>query len=122
MRKLFLLSILILTSCSSAKSSSNLHLAENTECKVRGNSANWQAAYCMWINSTNDFDNTEVKRCYDLALRHKGIPQDECQRSVYFKTEICKILITEKYYNFNGNLDECLLSEDTTPKVVKEGL
>ncbi len=120
---IFLSSILI--SCSPSKSTftgTDLYLNENPDCKIKGKSENWQAAYCLWINTTNDFNNTQVKHCYDLALRHQGIPQAPCDRNMYFKNEICKMMVAEQYFNYAGTVNDCLLSEDTVPKVVKEGL
>lgn len=125
MQKICLFLALLLTSCSASKSTfmgKDLYLNENSNCEIKGNPSNWQAAYCMWLNTTNDFNNEEVKHCYDLTLRHKAIPQEPCARNKYFKNEICQMMLTEKYFNYSGTVSDCLLSEDTTPKVVKEGL
>lgn len=124
LRKIILLSLTFI-SCSSSQSTftgRELYLNENPTCEIKGKPENWQAAYCLWINTTNDFNNTEVKHCYDLALRHQGIPQSPCERNKYFKNELCKMMVAQKYFNYSGTVNDCLVSEDTVPKVVKEGI
>lgn len=93
---------------------------ENPNCAVKGNSANWQAAYCMWMNKTNEYDTDDVKACYDALTERQGIPRNLCERNQYFKKEICKTLVMDK--TFPGSLSDCLASDDSIPRVVREGL
>jgi len=93
---------------------------ENSNCSVKGNSANWQAAYCMWMNKTNDYGMDEVQRCYAALTEREGIPSRLCERNEYFKREICKTLVLDQTYK--GSLSDCLASDDAVPRVVREGL
>ena len=93
---------------------------ENSNCSVKGNSANWQAAYCMWMNKSNEFDTDEVKACYNALTEREGIPRALCERNQYFKKEICKTLVLDK--TFPGSLSDCVASDDSIPRVVREGL
>jgi hypothetical protein len=94
--------------------------SENPTCQVRGNAANWQAAYCLWFNHTNDFEKDEVQDCYATLTEREGIPRTICDRNLYFKREICKTLALDKY--FGGSVENCIQSDDSVPVVVREGL
>lgn len=93
---------------------------ENPTCEIRGNSANWQAAYCLWMNSSKDFYNDDVQGCYKDLTEREGIPRSYCERNKYFKREICKTLALRNY--FDGSVDSCLKSDESVPLVVREGL
>ena len=93
---------------------------ENYQCAVKGNTANWQAAYCMWLNKTNDFEADGVEDCFETLTEHEGIPKKLCERNEYFKREICKTLVMDRI--FHGSMTECLRSDDSVPRVVREGL
>ena len=93
---------------------------ENTQCAVKGNAANWQAAYCLWMNKTNDFEKEGVQECFDTLTEREGIPTKLCDRNEFFKREICRSLMMEKL--FIGTFTECLASDGSVPRVVREGL
>lgn len=130
--RIFFVSIVILGSLACAESydtrpsredsliRSEMWKLDNASCQVKGNSANWQAAYCMWMNKTNDFSLDEVQACYKTLSQRQGIPQDLCSRNEFFKKEICKTLVLD--HIFPGSLGECLASDDSVPRVVREGL
>ncbi|MBP9838192.1 MAG: hypothetical protein KBC84_05710 [Proteobacteria bacterium] len=129
--QLFLsLALLFTLSCSNNKSSlesdinarerSEIWKTENPNCQVRGNTANWQTAYCMWLNQTNEAKDELVEQCYKMLTAHKAIPEELCARNLFFKTEICKTLVLDQY--FDNSLEDCIKSDDSIPKVVKEGL
>ncbi len=94
--------------------------SENPQCEVKGNAANWQAAYCMWLNHTQDFEQEDVQDCYSMLVDREGIPKTNCERNLYFKREICKTLVIDNF--FQGSLDACLRSDDSVPLVVREGI
>ena len=126
------LTLSLLTGCSDGsgeitpdRESKRLSLAkvwktENSHCEVQGNPANWQGAFCMWLNKTTDFKADEVQNCYQLASKRQGIPTQTCDRNRYFKREICKTLVID--HIFIGSLDDCLRSDDAVPVAVREGL
>ncbi len=93
---------------------------ENPQCEVKGNAANWQAAYCMWMNRTNDSEADEVQNCYNSLTSREGIPRSLCERNQFFKREICKTLVVDR--TFTGSVSDCLRSDDSVPRVVREGL
>ena len=99
---------------------SDIWKTENPHCQVRGNTANWQASYCMYINHTKEFDDDLVQQCYKLATDREGIPRGFCERNLYFKREICRGLVLDHY--FGASLDECMQSDESVPLVVREGL
>ncbi|MFN8390618.1 MAG: hypothetical protein U0136_10035 [Bdellovibrionota bacterium] len=99
---------------------SGIWQSENPQCQVRGNAANWQAAYCMWLNRTNDFKEDIVQDCYSMLTERQGIPKTICERNLYFKREMCKTLALDDY--FKGSVEECIRSNDSVPLVVREGL
>ncbi len=93
---------------------------ENATCDVKGNTANWQAAYCMWLNQAESFDQSEVQDCFKMLDGRRGVPQTSCDRNLYFKREICKSLAVDGY--FHRSVDECVTSDASVPVVVREGL
>ncbi len=130
---LFAFAVSVFAGCSSGLSTEDLRTRgelsplranewklENYQCAVKGNTANWQAAYCMWLNKTNDFEADGVEECFNTLTEHEGIPKRFCERNEYFKREICKTLVMDKI--FTGSLIECLRSDDSVPRVVREGL
>lgn len=92
---------------------------ENSQCEIPGNAANWQGAYCLWLNKTTDFEKDEVKSCYETLTAHQGIPKSICERNQYFKREICKTLVLDRYFK---TLEQCMSSDDSVPVAVREGL
>ena len=93
---------------------------ENASCKIKGNTANWQAAYCMWMHQSEGFESSPVQECYKMISSRPGIPSTACERNHYFKREICKSLAVDGY--FHRSVDQCLASDDAVPLVVKLGL
>lgn len=93
---------------------------ENPTCQIKGNSGNWQAAYCMWLHQADRFDDSEVQNCYTMLDSRPAVPQQPCARNEYFKREICKSLAVDGY--FHRSVDECVASDKSVPVVVREGL
>lgn len=99
---------------------SDIWKMENAGCQIKGNTANWQAAYCMWLNQSEDFESAPVQDCVKMIAKRPGIPTKACDRNHYFKREICKSLAVDGY--FHRSVDQCLVSDDAVPLVVKLGL
>lgn len=93
---------------------------ENATCDIKGNSANWQAAYCMWLHQAEKFDTSEVQDCFSMLNTRPAVPQQPCERNLYFKREMCKSLAVDGY--FHRSVEECLASDKAVPVVVREGL
>ncbi len=93
---------------------------ENATCDIKGNASNWQAAYCMWLHQAGEFDDSAVQECFSMLNSRPAIPQKICERNLYFKREICKSLAVDGY--FHRSVDECVASDYSVPKVVREGL
>ena len=93
--------------------------AKDQSCSLSGDPIQWQAAYCMYREGTDDFAAPAVTGCIDTETRAQHGKELHCSESIHYKLEICKMLIKEGSYKKDSNA--CLQDKAILPFNVKNG-
>ena len=90
-------------------------LEENCGCEVPGITVRWQAAYCMALEQTDDFEQAGVQRCLSRAEPAAIRKAAACQKNAYWKREICRAT------RGSTALDDCVRDPLFVPRIVARG-
>ncbi len=92
---------------------------DHAECRVPGATVHWRASYCMWLNGTDDFENADVQECfYPDESESAGGEDRACELNLKYKSRMCQWDIDSGL--FDGDLEACIDSSETVPRVVRE--
>jgi hypothetical protein len=105
----------------SDNSNSNLDGNINADCSVPGALIHWQAAYCMWLKETDDFEQEFVQKCFRdrLDTDDKDLVSTDCEKKKYYRKKLCEMIVGQSY--FQGSVYDCIKSKETIPRIVREG-
>ena len=99
---------------------SHPYRSDKTDCPVPGQLIHWQAAYCMWLNGTDDFLEASVQKCFDERYAEDENTQlTVCEKKIFYRRKLCELLIREGF--FRGSVFDCMKSKETIPRPVREG-
>jgi hypothetical protein len=62
---------------------------ENCQCAVPGITIRWKAAYCMFLNETDDLEHEGVGACLARPDPKSLAKADPCARNAHWKRELC---------------------------------
>ncbi len=91
--------------------------ASEKKCAIGGEAIHWQADYCMYKASTDDFLNEDVQACMDAE--YKTQPTSACAAKTRYKKLICKMVAETEPYN--GSAAKCFRDKDFSGPTVRNG-
>ncbi len=77
----------------------------------------WVVDYCMYLNSTDDFQNESVQICFEAENALEL--ENTCENKKEYKRKICKFLCDNGY--FDGGLEKCINDDSFITSTVKNG-
>lgn len=89
---------------------------ENCECAAPGITLRWKAAYCMYLEETDDLENEGVRRCLDKPDPDAVKKLQGCEQNAHWKTLICRVL-----YKTKKEARQCVGDKTFVPRFVQSG-
>lgn len=89
---------------------------ENCECAAPGITLRWKAAYCMWLNETDDFENEGVHKCTFKSDPEHLKKAPPCKQNLYWKKMLCR-----QFYKNANERRSCIEDRKMVPDFVKNG-
>ena len=90
---------------------------ENCGCAVPGITVRWHAAYCMFLNATDDYENGGVTECLDRPVPNALREMTACDQNRYWKEQICRAREKED----EKVVRACVDDPEMMPRIVKFG-
>jgi hypothetical protein len=77
------------TSMPQSRRSTACEYEENCDCAVPGITVRWKAAYCMFVNETDDLENQGVSSCLAQPDPASVTSLDACAQNAHWKEQWC---------------------------------
>lgn len=90
---------------------------ENCHCAVPGITIRWKAAYCMYLNETDDLEQGGVQECLARAEPRSLARLGPCGKNAYWKRRLCTALHKGK----KKSTESCVQDRTMVPRLVENG-
>jgi hypothetical protein len=90
---------------------------QNCQCTVPGITIRWKAAYCMYLNETDDLENAGVQLCLARAEPDSVEKLGACEQNAHWKKMICGVRHEDK----KRQVQKCVQDRRMIPRFVEVG-
>jgi len=90
---------------------------ENCHCAVPGITVRWKAAYCMYLNATDDLEQMGVQQCLARVEPRAVAPLGPCDKNAHWKKRLCGAL----YKGKKTRIHNCIQDGAMVPRFVERG-
>jgi hypothetical protein len=90
---------------------------ENCHCAVPGITIRWEAAYCMYLNETDDLEQAGVQKCLARSESRSLARLGPCGKNAYWKRKLCTALHKGK----KKSTESCVQDRKMVPRFVENG-
>lgn len=90
---------------------------ENCRCAVPGITLRWKAAYCMYLNETDDLENAGVERCLARADSRSIAKLGPCDQNAHWKKMLCGAM----HKTSQTQRRRCEQDKEFMPRFVEKG-
>jgi len=88
---------------------------EKCECAVPGITLRWKAAYCMYLEGTDDLESQGVQRCLARPDPDAVKKAGACRQNAHWKAMICRFVHDAK------DVRECVRDRTFVPRFIEHG-
>jgi hypothetical protein len=90
---------------------------ENCACAVPGITLRWKASYCMYLNETDDLEQTGVQQCLARVEPRSLASLGPCDKNAHWKKALCRALHKGK----EKRIHNCIQDKAMVPLFVEKG-
>jgi hypothetical protein len=90
---------------------------ENCHCAVPGITVRWEAAYCMYLNETDDLEQGGVQECLARVEPRSLARAGSCAKNAHWKRKLCAALHKGK----KKSTESCVQDRAMVPRFVEHG-